>query len=149
MPNIDSTDHDLIRLLQQDGRLPYTQLARLVGLSEAAVRQRVQRLIDANVIQIVGVTDPTSLGMRRAALISLKVDGDLERVAEEMVQYDEVVYLVLTAGNSDLICEVVVENDEALLELLNKRIRKIPGVRGTETNIYLKLHKQTYQWGTK
>ena len=149
MPNLDVTDHELIRLLQRDGRLPYTQLAKTVGLSEAAVRQRVQRLIDSEVVQIVAVTDPTSLGMRRAALVSIKVDGDVQRVADVIQKFDEVVYLVMTAGAVDLICEVVVESDEALLHLLNNRIRSIPGVRSTETSMYLRLYKQTYQWGTK
>ncbi len=149
MPNLDVTDHELIRLLQRDGRLPYTQLAKTVGLSEAAVRQRVQRLIDSGVVQIVAVTDPTSLGMRRAALVSIKVDGDVQRVADVIQKFDEVVYLVMTAGAVDLICEVVVESDEALLHLLNNRIRSIPGVRSTETSMYLRLYKQTYQWGTK
>lgn len=147
--NLDATDELIIAELQQDGRRPYTQLARTVGLSEAAIRQRVQRLLDANVMQIVAVTDPMRLGYHRAAMVGIKVDGDIRVVAEQLAKFDEVVYVVLTAGTVDLLAEVVVSNDEALLELLNDRIRQIPGVQSTETSIYLNLYKQTYQWGTR
>lgn len=146
---VDALDEQIIAELQTDGRKPYTQLAKIVGLSEAAIRQRVQRLLDAGVMQIVAVTDPMSLGYRRAAMVGIKVDGDIRVVAEHLSEFDEVVYVVLTAGTVDLLAEVVVADDEALLELLNDRIRKIAGVHSTETSIYLNLYKQTYQWGTR
>lgn len=151
MPNItiDAVDERIIDELQADGRRPYTQLAKAVGLSEAAVRQRVQRLLDAGVMQIVAVTDPTSFGLRRAAMVGIKVNGDIRSVAEQLSKIDEVVYVVLTAGAIDLLVEVVVPNDEALLALLNDRIRKIKGVSSTETSIYLNVYKQTYEWGTR
>lgn len=148
-PSIDTIDELIIAELQQDGRRPYTQLAKRVGLSEAAIRQRVQRLLDTGVMQIVAVTDPMRLGFHRAAMVGIKVDGDIRKVAEKLSTFDEVVYVVLTAGTVDLLAEVVVSDDEALLELLNDRIRRIPGVQTTETSIYLNLHKQTYQWGTR
>ena len=147
--SIDSIDEQIIAELQRDGRRPYTQLAKTVGLSEAAIRQRVQRLLDAEVMQIVAVTDPMSLGYHRAAMVGIKVNGDIRVVAEQLSAFDEVVYVVLTAGTVDLLAEVVVSNDEALLELLNDRIRMIPGVQSTETSIYLSLYKQTYQWGSR
>lgn len=147
--SIDAIDEQIIAALQQDGRRPYTQLAKTVGLSEAAIRQRVQRLLDAGVMQIVAVTDPISLGYHRAAMVGIKVDGDVRQVAKDLSTFDEVVYVVLTAGPVDLLAEVVVSNDVALLELLNDRIRKIPGVLSTETSIYLNLYKQTYQWGSR
>ncbi len=148
-PSIDTIDELIIAELQQDGRRPYTQLAKRVGLSEAAIRQRVQRLLDTGVMQIVAVTDPMRLGFHRAAMVGIKVDGDIRKVAEKLSTFDEVVYVVLTAGTVDLLAEVVVSDDEALLELLNDRIRRIPGVQTTETSIYLNLYKQTYQWGTR
>ena len=147
--NIDSIDSEIIRQLQQDGRRPYTQLAKAVGLSEAAVRQRVQRLLESEVMQVVAVTDPMRLGMQRQAMVGIKVEGDLRLVADALAALDSVVYVVLTAGGVDLLAEVVVPNDEALLSLLNDQIRKIPGVVGTETSIYLSLRKQTYQWGAR
>lgn len=146
---LDPIDQSLIRLLQQDGRRPYTQLAKEVGLSEAAVRQRVQRLLDQGTMQIVAVTDPLQLGLDRQAMIMIRVEGDVRAVADQLEQIDEVDYLVLTAGSVDLIAEVVVADDESLLDLLNDKIRSVPGVVGTETVMYLALRKQTYQWGTR
>jgi Lrp/AsnC family transcriptional regulator for asnA, asnC and gidA len=146
---VDPIDEEIIRQLQHDGRRPYTQLAKTVGLSEAAVRQRVQRLLEHGVMQVVAVTDPMQLGMQRQAMVALRVEGDVKKVADELSAMDEVVYVVLTAGGIDLLAEVVVPNDEALLELLNERIRRIPGVTSTETSIYLSLRKQTYHWGTR
>jgi Lrp/AsnC family transcriptional regulator for asnA, asnC and gidA len=146
---VDQIDEEIIRQLQTDGRRPYTQLAKAVGLSEAAVRQRVQRLLESGVMQVVAVTDPMQLGMKRQAMVALRVEGDVKAAADALASIDEVVYVVLTAGGVDLLAEVVVPNDEALLELLNERIRKIPGIVSTETSIYLNLRKQTYQWGTR
>ncbi|HUY22459.1 MAG TPA: Lrp/AsnC family transcriptional regulator [Acidimicrobiales bacterium] len=144
---LDDVDKRIIEQLQQDGRRPYTQMAPAVGLSEAAVRQRVQRLIDAGVVQIVGVTDPRMIGFGRQAMIGLTVEGDTRKVADTVAAMDEVVYVVLTAGSLDVLVEVVVEDDEHLLELLNDKIRAIDGVRDTETFMYLRIHKQTYAWG--
>jgi Lrp/AsnC family transcriptional regulator for asnA, asnC and gidA len=146
---LDHIDEELIRRLQTDGRLPYTQLAKAVGLSEAAVRQRVQRLLESGVMQVVAVTDPLSLGLRRQAMVGIKVQGDVRSVADVLAGLDEVVYVVLTAGSVDLLAEVVVGSDDDLLRLLNEQIRSIPGVIATETSIYLSLRKQTYQWGTR
>jgi Lrp/AsnC family transcriptional regulator for asnA, asnC and gidA len=147
--SLDPIDQALVRLLQQDGRRPYTQLAKEVGLSEAAVRQRVQRLLEAGTMQIVAVTDPLQLGLARQAMIMIRVHGDVRAVADELERIPEVDYLVLTAGSVDLIAEVVVADDESLLELLNDKIRSVEGVVGTETIMYLALRKQTYQWGTR
>jgi Lrp/AsnC family transcriptional regulator for asnA, asnC and gidA len=146
---LDEVDKAIIEQLQEDGRRAYTHLARAVGLSEAAVRQRVQRLRDGNVMQIVAVTDPLMLGFQRQAMIGLRVEGDLRAAADTIGSIPEVDYVVLTAGSFDMLIEVVVEDDDALLALLNDKIRGIPGVRATETFIYLQLHKQTYQWGTR
>jgi Lrp/AsnC family transcriptional regulator for asnA, asnC and gidA len=147
--HLDPIDEEVIRQLQTDGRRPYTQLAKVVGLSEAAVRQRVQRLLETGVMQVVAVTDPLSLGLRRQAMVGIKVQGDVRQVADVLAKLDEVVYVVLTAGSVDLLCEVVVASDDDLLHLLNDSIRSIPGVVSTDTSIYLSLRKQTYQWGTR
>jgi len=144
---LDDVDKRIIKQLQQDGRRPYTQIAPAVGLSEAAVRQRVQRLIDSGVMQIVGVTDPKMIGFGRQAMIGLTVEGDTRTVADAVAALKEVVYVVLTAGSLDVLVEVVVEDDEHLLDLLNNKIRAIDGVRDTETFLYLRIHKETYAWG--
>ena len=145
---LDETSKAIIEQLQQDGRRSYAAIGKAVGLSEAAVRQRVQRLIDAGVMQIVAVTDPLQLGFPRQAMIGIEVEGDLDSVADALAEMEEVDYVVITAGSYDLLAELVCRNDDHLLELLSKRIRKIPGVRRTESFVYLKLRKQTYSWGT-
>lgn len=145
---LDDISKAIIEQLQQDGRRSYAAIGKAVGLSEAAVRQRVQRLIDAGVMQIVAVTDPLQLGFPRQAMIGIEVDGDLDPVADALAAMDEVDYVVITAGSFDVLAEVVCRNDNHLLEVLAKRIRKIPGVRRTESFVYLKLRKQTYSWGT-
>ena len=146
---LDDVDRRILEQLQRDGRMPYTQIAPAVGLSEAAVRQRVQRLIDSGAVQIVGVTDPRMIGFGRQAMIGLTVEGDTRRVADAVAAMDEVIYVVLTAGSLDVLVEVVVEDDEHLLELLNDKIRAIEGVRDTETFVYLRIHKETYAWGAR
>jgi Lrp/AsnC family transcriptional regulator for asnA, asnC and gidA len=143
---LDETDRAIIEQLQRDGRLPYTRLGQAVGLSEAAVRQRVQRLLEQGVMQVVAVTDPLSLGLRRMAMVGLRAEGDLAVIADKIAQLEDVDYVVITAGSFDIIIEAVVEDDGALLELIN-RLRSVPGIRSTETFIYLRLAKQTYAWG--
>ncbi len=148
-PSIDSVSLAIIEQLQEDGRRPYAAIGKAVGLSEAAVRQRVQKLLDQGVMQIVAVTDPLTVGFRRQAMVGIDVDGDLDPVADALTAMDEVEYVVVTAGSFDLLIEVVCEDDDHLLETINKRIRTLPGVRSTESFVYLKLRKQTYTWGTR
>ncbi len=146
---VDDIGKRLIEELQQDGRRSYAALAKTVGLSEAAVRQRVQRMVDSGVMQVVAVTDPLQVGFHRQAMIGLRVEGDLVRVADELAKIDEVDYVVITAGSFDILLELVCEDDDHLLRVLSERIRQLPGVRDTETFVYLKLAKQTYAWGTR
>jgi Lrp/AsnC family transcriptional regulator, regulator for asnA, asnC and gidA len=145
---VDDTAKAIIEQLQEDGRRPYSTIGKAIGLSEAAVRQRVQRLIDTGVMQIVAVTDPLTLGFRRQTMIGIRCEGDLERVAEHLAVLDEIDYVVITAGSFDLLIEVVCEDDDHLLEILS-RVRAVPSVTATETFVYLKLRKQTYSWGTR
>ena len=146
---LDEMSKAIIEQLQEDGRRSYAAIAKAVGLSEAAVRQRVTRLLDAGVMQIVAVTDPLQVGFRRQAMVGVRVEGDLGVVADRLSALPEVDYVVLTAGSFDVIVEIVCEDDEHLLQVLNDSIRSIPGVRSTETFVYLKLAKQTYTWGTR
>ncbi len=146
---LDDANRAIIEALQRDGRLAYGTIAEEVGLSEAAVRRRVQRLREAGVMQIVAVTDPLQLGFHRQAMVGVRVEGDVRQVAESLSDLDEVDYVVMCAGSFDLLVEVVCEDDDALFHLLNDSFRSIPGVRGTESFVYLKLAKQTYSWGTR
>ena len=145
---LDEISKRIIEQLQQDGRRSYAAIGKAVGLSEAAVRQRVQRLTDAGVMQIVAVTDPMMLGFHRQTMIGIKCEGDLERVADHLAGMDEIDYVVITSGSFDLLVEVVCEDDDQLLEILS-RVRMVPTVTSTETFVYLKLRKQTYSWGTR
>ena len=148
-PPLDDVSKAIIEQLQQDGRRPYAAIGKAVGLSEAAVRHRVQRLLDSGVMQVVAVTNPLQVGFPRAAMIGITVEGDLEAVAAEVEALPEVDYLVICAGGFDLMAEVVAEHDDHLLEILNRRIRPIAGVKRTETFVYLQLRKQIYTWGTR
>jgi Lrp/AsnC family transcriptional regulator for asnA, asnC and gidA len=145
---LDSVDRSLIALLQEDGRTSFTTLAKAVGLSEGAVRQRVQRLLRDGTMQIVAVTDPLEVDLARQAMVGIKVNGDLHRVAEQISALPAADYVVLCAGSFDLLVEVTCRDDQHLLELLNDHIRRIEGIASTETFVYLKLAKQTYAWGT-
>src|ERR1700731_3813271 len=145
---LDELSKAIIEKLQEDGRRSYAAIGKAVGLSEAAVRQRVQRLIDTGVMQIVAVTDPLTPGFHRQTMIGIRCEGDLEQVAEHLAVLDEIDYVVITAGSFDLLIEVVCEDDDHLLEILS-RVRGVPSVTSTETFVYLKLRKQTYSWGTR
>lgn len=148
-PALDSTSKAIIEQLQTDGRRSYAEIGKAVGLSEAAVRQRVQKLTDAGVMQIVAVTDPMRLGFHRQAMLGIRVSGDTRVVADRLAEMEEVSYVVLSAGSFDILTEVVCENDDALIELLNEKVRNIEGVSETETFVYLQLNKQKYDWGTR
>lgn len=148
-PEIDETDKAIIRELQVDGRMPYSKLGPKVGLSQAAARQRVQRLVDRGVLQVVAVTDPAMLGFAVQALVGIGVTGDVRAVADALSELDEVEYLVITAGRYDIFVEVVCVDMGHLLELVNDRIRVLDGVNGTEIFSYLHLVKQTYSWGAR
>jgi Lrp/AsnC family transcriptional regulator for asnA, asnC and gidA len=144
---LDEVGKQIIEQLQEDGRRPYATIGKAVGLSEAAVRQRVQRMLESGVMQIVAVTDPLQLGFPRQAMIGIRTMGDLERIADQLAALPEIDYVVITAGSFDVLTEVVCRNDDHLLEMLQK-LRSIEGVTSAEAFVYLKLRKQTYSWGT-
>ena len=147
--HLDDVSKAIIEQLQADGRRSYADIGKAVGLSEAAVRQRVQRLTESGVMQIVAVTDPMHLGFTRQAMIGIRAGGDTRELAERLAEIPELDYVVLTAGSFDLLAEVVCENDEELITLLNTKIRSLDGVSATETFVYLKLQKQFYNRGTR
>jgi len=147
--HLDATSKAIVEQLQADGRRSYAEIGKVVGLSEAAVRQRVQKLTESGVMQIVAVTDPMQLGFTRQAMIGVRATGDTTAVAARLAALPAVDYVVLTAGSFDILAEVVCESDDDLIELLNHQIRAIDGVLGTETFVYLRLVKQLYDWGTR
>jgi Lrp/AsnC family transcriptional regulator for asnA, asnC and gidA len=148
--DVSDLDKRIIEHLQQDGRRPFTQIAADLGVSEAAVRARTNRLVERGILQVVGVTDPLKLGFQQMAMIGIRCEADrLMAVAQEVATYPEVDYVVITAGTYDILIETVSEDNEGLLRFLAERLRTIDGVRETETFVYLRLVKQSYQWGTR
>jgi Lrp/AsnC family transcriptional regulator for asnA, asnC and gidA len=147
---VTELDKRIIEHLQQDGRRAFTRIAADLGVSEAAVRARTNRLIERGILQIVGVTDPLKLGFHQQAMIGVRCEADrLMEVAETVAAFPEVDYLVVTAGSYDILIEVVCEDNDALLRFLTERLRRVEGVRETETFVYLRMIKQIYAWGTR
>jgi Lrp/AsnC family transcriptional regulator, regulator for asnA, asnC and gidA len=145
---LDATAKRIIELLQEDGRISYAAIAKAVGLSEAAARARVQKLLDSDVMQVVAVTDPTQVGFTRQAMIGVRTEGDPMKVGDRLAEVPEVDYVVTTAGSFDLLVEVVCEDDPHLLDVI-RQVRELDGVVSSETFVYLKLNKQHYNWGTR
>ncbi|HLI24614.1 MAG TPA: Lrp/AsnC family transcriptional regulator [Acidimicrobiales bacterium] len=145
---LDDISKRIIEQLQEDGRRSYAAIARVVGLSEAAVRQRVQRLLDEGIVQIAAVTDAQAIGFNRQALLGIKVEGDITAVATKLVDVPEADYVVISAGQFDVLVELICTDDDHLLAVVDS-VRTIPGVRSTETFVYLKLVKENYSWGTR
>ena len=146
-PNLDDNAKRIIELLQGDGRMSYSAIAKEVGLSEAAVRHRVQKLIEGGVVQIVAVTDAMQMGFARQAMIGIKVTGDVQEVAAKLGAMDQLDYIVITTGRFDILAELVATSDDELLDIISRRVSTIEGVVSTETFVYMRLVKQTYAWG--
>ena len=145
---LDDVDRAIITELQADGRMSYADLSPRVGLSQAAVRQRVNRLLDRGGMQVVAVTDPLSLGLATQAMVGITVSGDVRDVAAAVSANHEAEYVLISAGRYDVLAEVICEDNDALLELVNDRIRSIDGVASTEVFSILKMEKMTFAWGT-
>ena len=144
---VSTLDHAIIDALQQDGRRPFTEIAAELGVSEAAVRARTKRLIDRGVLQVVGVADPLKLGYDQMAMIGVKCEADrMLEAADAIAHFDEVIYVVATAGAWDLLVEVVCLDNEDLLRFLTEKLRRIPGVVSTESFVYLRIVKQSFHW---
>ncbi len=145
---LDDTDKEIVRALQSDGRLPYSQLGTLVGLSEAAARQRVHRLTERGVIQIVAVADASKIGLGVQAMLGINVEGPIDVVAEKLSGVDAFEYVVIAAGRFDILAELVCADTDELLRIVNDEVRSVAGIKTTEILSYLRLVKETYDWGT-
>jgi len=144
---IDAIDRAIIRQLQVDGRASYADLAAEVGLSAPAVRQRMQRLMETGLLQVVAVTDPLRLGLPVMAMVGIEVDGDIRAVADAVGAIDKVIYVVLTSGSFDLFAEVVCADMDQLFEVVNDRLKSIDGVKATESFVYFDIHTHRFNWG--
>lgn len=145
-PGLDDVDKAIVSELQRDGRISYADLAPRVGLSPAATRQRVQRLLDDGTVQVVGVTDPQRLGYPTTAMLGVCVDGDVREIADELSAIDGVIYLVLSAGSFDLLVEVIASGPEAMFAIVNDEVRRVPGVRSVESFLYYSIHTHRFGW---
>ncbi len=143
-------DKRIIEHLQADGRRSFTSIAADLGVSEAAVRARVGRLQRKGVLQVVGVTNPLKLGFHQMAMVAVRCESErLIEIADEIASFPEVSYVVITAGTYDLLVETVCEDTEDLLRFLTEKMRRVEGVRDTETFVYLRMVKQAFEWGTR
>ena len=147
--SLDDIDRRLVEALQRDGRASYADLAELVGLSPAATRLRVQRLLDANVVQVVGVTDPLALGYPVMAALGVRVERNVREVADRIAAIAGVIYVVFTSGSFDLLVEVTCEDSSRLLTVIDDEIRAIPDVRSVESFTYFGIHTHRFVWGTR
>lgn len=144
---LDDTDREIIRLLQEDGRMPFLTIANQLGLAEGTVRRRVGKLLDEEILKIVGVTDPFKVGMNTVAIVGLKVERPkIDEIAQTLSTMPEVRYVALSTGNFDLVMEVVVKNNDELLTFLIRKLSEIPGILNTGTSIVLKVAKQNLAW---
>ena len=147
-PHLDRIDQRLIEALQKNGREPFRRIAAEVGVSEATIRARYQRLCEDNILQVTGVTNPLGLGFDAIAMVGIRTGGAPEPVADTISQWDEADYVVITAGQFDILVELVCEDRRQLLDVTN-RMRELEGVVSTESFLYLELWKQLYDWGAR
>ena len=144
---LDNIDKQLLRSLQKNGRTPYAELGEEVGLTAPAVRARIQRMRDKGVLQIVAVTDPIALGHTESAILGVRIDGDTRRVADALGKIPNVVYMVITVGGYDLICEIICQSREEFSHLVQTQIREIPGIRSVDAFPYTDIHTHRFTWG--
>ncbi len=147
--HLDGVDKRIIVEMQRDGRISYADLAPIVGLSPAATRQRVQRLTESGVVQVVAVTDPLTLGYTAMAMMCIRVDRDAQEVADALAALPSVIYVVLAAGGYDVLAEVVCSSTEELFSVLNDQVRAIVGVRDVEAFPYYRTHTHRFNWAVR
>jgi Lrp/AsnC family transcriptional regulator for asnA, asnC and gidA len=142
---LDESDRQIIAALREDGRMPFAEIARRLGVSPGMVRQRYLELVDSGILQVVPVTNPTLLGYNTMALIGVRVDGRrLFEAASEIAAFEEVIYLVLSTGDFDILVEVMCRDNTHLLRFISENLSSVEGVRDTESFVYLHIVKEAY-----
>ena len=148
MRQLDKTDQTIVAHLQYDGRMPFTEIAAKLGVSEGAVRRRVKRMTDQGALQIVGIVEPQLLEWNAAGMVGVSVHaGQVEAVGEQLAQFPEVTYLFMASGGFDLFVEVFCRDREHFVSFLSDKLQQVPGVERTETFMILKFFKRFYRWG--
>ena len=146
---LDQIDCQMIELLQKDGRIPNTDIAKEIGISEATVRSRLNRLIEEGYVQIVAVSNPIKLGFRIVGILRIKVDiTKIEKVTEELSKIKPIWFVVHATGDSDIYTEFVARSLDELNDIIFNKVYKIDGIVRTETSLILKYIKRRYDWGT-
>lgn len=144
---LDRLDKEILSCIQRDGRMPFTAIAEKLKVAEGTVRKRVARLVEEGVARITGVVDPFRLGMNFVAMVGISVEGDSpERVVSELVKLPEVRYVAICTGAYDIMMEVVLKSNNELYEFLTHKLRKVPGIAGSETSLVLKVCKESSAW---
>ena len=146
--SLDAVDQGIIEALQKNGRESFRRIAARVGVSEATIRARYARLCEDDILQVTGITNPLGLGFEAQAMVGIRTTGPPEPVANEIATWDEADYVVITAGQFDILVELVCADRRQLLDVTN-RIRAIETVVSTESFLYLELWKQIYDWGAR
>jgi len=145
---LDEIDAQIIELLQFDGRMPFTAIGEEIGIAEASVRRRVNKLTENGKLQIVGIVEPQELGWNEAGMIGISVQPDMiSSVADAIAELEEVSYLFQAAGEFDLFAEVYCKDKNHFVSFLNEKLQKINGGERTRSFIILKMHKLSYRWG--
>jgi Lrp/AsnC family transcriptional regulator for asnA, asnC and gidA len=144
---MDELDRLILQTLQEDGRAPFTEIAKAAGVSETTIRTRYRGLVEDGIVRTVGIVDPNALGFQAPAIIGISVDlGLVDRVARTIAAFPEVSYLVMTLGPFDLVVEVFCRDLRHLTHLVTEQIHAIPGVRSTETLVIARNYKLSYRW---
>ena len=144
---MDDLDKLILHTLQEDGRTPFTQIAKQAGVSETTIRTRYRNLIEEGIIRSVGIVDPYTLGFQAPALVGATVEpGTVDQVARAIAEIPEVSYLVMTLGRFDLMIEVFCRDLPHFTQLLTEQIQGIPGVASTETLMIARSYKLSYRW---
>jgi Lrp/AsnC family transcriptional regulator for asnA, asnC and gidA len=148
-PSLDAIDFTIIRILQEDGRAAFTAIAKQLGISEGAVRNRVGQLIDTKVLRIMGVADPMALGYDAYAMIGLKVASgrDPQEAAHYFRDRDEVTYVIFVAGRYDLLIEVICETHDQLALFLREHCYSREDLASVEPMVGLAMFKNMLKWG--
>jgi Lrp/AsnC family transcriptional regulator for asnA, asnC and gidA len=144
---MDELDYLILNALQEDGRTPFTQIAKKAGVAESTIRSRYASLVEEGIVQTIAVIDPFTVGYNAPALIGINVEpGSIYSVAEELESLPEVSYLVLTLGRYDLVLEVFCKDREHLTQFITDKIQRIAGIESTETLVIGKIFKLSFFW---
>ena len=148
MYNFDKIDVKIVNILLEDGRMPASEIARRIwDISERAVRYRIERMVDAGIIQVSAVAKPQAFGLTTIADVWLEVESDrIVEVAKKMANFDNVSYVACGIGESDVSIQIVAKDTAEIYQFITEVVRKVPGVRKTTTSIVPLIIKDVYQW---